>query len=80
MKRNYDYAYLRGFIQEHFGSNKNFAKFLGIGTTALYDRLANRTPFTQDEIDKVAHDSTGSILNGSEINRLFFTQKIRKSV
>lgn len=80
MKRDYDYAYLRGFIQEHFGSNAKFALFLGIGPTALYDRLANRTPFTQDEIDKVAHEATGSVLDGSEVNRLFFTRKIRKSV
>lgn len=80
LKRDYDYSYLRGFIQEHFGTNQKFAEFLGIGTTALYDRLANRSPFTQDEIDKVAHEATGRVLDGSDINRLFFERKIRKSV
>lgn len=76
----FDYSYLRGFIREHFGSNSEFAQFLGIGTTALYDRLANKTPFTQKEIDKVARTATGKELSPNEINMLFFTHKIRKTV
>lgn len=76
----FDYSYLRGFIREHFGSNTEFAQFLGIGTTALYDRLANKTPFTQKEIDKVARTATGKELSPNEINMLFFTHKILKSV
>lgn len=76
----YDYSYLRGFILEHFGNNANFARFLGIGTTALYARLASKTPFTQAEIDMVARSAAGRLLTPNEINRLFFTHKIRKSV
>jgi len=76
----FDYSYLRGFIREHFGSNQKFAQFLGIGSTALYDRLANKTPFTQKEIDLVVRKATGKELSPSEINLLFFTHKIRKTV
>lgn len=75
METNFDYAYLRGFIKEHFGSNAKFAKFLGIGTTALYARLANKTPFTQSEINKVARAHMYGKLSPHEINRLFFYEK-----
>ncbi len=80
MAAEFDYSYLRGFIREHFGSNQKFAQFLGIGSTALYDRLANKTPFTQKEIDLVVRKATGKELSPSEINLLFFTHKIRKTV
>lgn len=80
LSAEFDYSYLRGFIREHFGSNTKFAQFLGIGTTALYDRLANKTPFTQKEIDKVVRTATGKELSPNEINMLFFTHKIRKTV
>lgn len=57
----YDYRFLRGFIKENFGSNDKYAKFLGIGTTALYERLACNIPFRQTEIDATAKygDLTG---------------------
>ena len=73
----YDYAYLRGFIKERFGSNKKFADFIGIGVTALYDRLSGKTAFKQDEIDAVVRDYE---LSGDEIRRIFFTRKARKTV
>lgn len=73
----YDYAYLRGFIKEQFGSNQNFADFIGIGITALYDRLSGKTAFKQDEIDAVVREYE---LTGDEIMRIFFTRKIRKTV
>ena len=53
MPVKFNYASLKGFIKEHFGTNRRFAKFLTISETALYDRLANRTPFTQTEMDRV---------------------------
>lgn len=68
----FNYAYLRGFIKEHFGSNENFAKFLGIGSTALYERLSNKVPFTQYEIVKVARESKQTPLSLEEVNLLFF--------
>lgn len=80
MVQEFNYAYLRGFIKEHFGNNHNFATFLGIGDTALYDRLAGRVPFTQVEINKVALEATNKRLSAYEIDLLFFTSKIRKTV
>lgn len=80
IQNEFNYAYLRGFIAEYFGSNYNFSKFLGIGTTALYDRLKNRVPFTQREIDKVANYAIERRLTADEVSALFFTHKIRKTV
>nr|DAM27457.1 MAG TPA: Protein of unknown function (DUF739) [Caudoviricetes sp.] len=73
----YNYAYLRGFIREHFKTNQNFANFLGIGGTALYDRLSSKVPFKQTEIDKVGKKYN---LSGEEVCRLFFNSNIRKTV
>lgn len=72
----FDYSYLRGFIRENFGSNRRYSRFLGISETALYDRLANKTPFTQVEINKTMGVSSQHV----DINLLFFNQKIRKTV
>lgn len=79
-KVEFDYSYLRGFIQEHFKTIQKFSDFLGIGSTAVYDRLSNRVPFSQAEIDKVGREATGRKLSADEINLLFFTHKIRKTV
>lgn len=79
-KVEFDYTYLRGFIKEHFHSVTNFADFLGIGVTALYDRLRNKVPFSQAEIDKVGKEATGRELSADEVSHLFFTHKIRKTV
>lgn len=43
-------------IKENYGSINKFAKFLGIGSTQIYEFLANRVLFTQKEIDKVANE------------------------
>jgi hypothetical protein len=69
----FNYAKLRGFIAEHFVTHSNFAKFLGIGTTALSERMQNKVPFTQREIAKVAREATGKKLSAKEIETLFFT-------
>ena len=37
----FDYTNLRAFIKEHFHNLKEFAHFLGIGTTQLGQRLRN---------------------------------------
>lgn len=77
MAERYDYRALRGVIKENFGSNDKYAKFLNIGTTALYERLACNIPFRQTEIDatvKYGH------LSGDDVMRLFFTKEIRKTV
>lgn len=69
----FDYAYLRGFIKENFGSNKKYADFLGLSLTSLYDRLANKVPFTQREIN-----ATMKLNPHENVNLLFFKEKIRK--
>ncbi|MBE6079406.1 MAG: DUF739 family protein [Veillonella sp.] len=74
MDEKFDYSYLRGFIKEHYGSNLEFARFLGIGTTALYERLANKVPFTQTEIHKVATESLARKLTPTEVDLIFFKQ------
>lgn len=69
---NFDYSYLRGFIKQNFKTNEEYAKFLGIGTTALYERLKNNVPFSQDEIYKTIYQSKKERLKDSEIELLFF--------
>ena len=70
----FDYSKLRGFIAEYFVTRKNFANFLGIGTTALSERMRNKVSFTQREIAKVANEATKEKLSAEEIYALFFTQ------
>lgn len=66
---SFDYSYLRGFIREKYKNNKAFAEALGIGQTSLYDRLNNKVPFTQREINTVVQKHN---LGSDEIKRLFF--------
>ena len=72
MQEQFNYSYLRGFIKEHYKSNERFAKFIGIGTNALYERLANKVPFTQREIYKVANEDLDRKLTSDEVELLFF--------
>lgn len=76
----FNYDYLRVFIKENYGTINKFADFLEIGTTQMYERLGNRVPFTQREIDKVANESKSGPLAPDEIYRLFFTKSTRKTV
>lgn len=75
----FDYTNLRAFIKEHFHNLKGFAQFLGIGTTQLGQRLANKVPFTQKEIDRVANNMECGKLDMNKIDALFFQKKQRKS-
>lgn len=68
----FDYSYLRGFIKEHYGNNAKFADFLGIGTTALYDKLANKSSFSQKEIYKTIQKHG---LSEHQSDLLFFKTK-----
>jgi hypothetical protein len=73
MNEKFNYSKLRGFIVEHFGTQGAFAKFLGIGTTALVRRMGNKVCFTQREIDKVANEAIDRKLSAEEVTDLFFT-------
>lgn len=69
----YDYSKLLGKIKEKFGTQKNFAKALGIGVTALNQRLNNKLQWTQDEMKKTL------ILFNEPLNLIkeyFFTKKV----
>lgn len=77
MAEQYDYSSLRGFIREKFNTNEKYAKFLGIGTDALYKRLSGKVPFRQTELDATAKYGN---LTGDDLMKLFFTKKIRKPV
>lgn len=72
MQERFNYSYLRGFIKEHFKSNERFAEFIGIGINALYERLANKVPFTQREIYKVINKALDRKLTADEVELLFF--------
>lgn len=71
----FDYTNLREFIKNNFRTLKGFALFLGIGTTQLGQRLSNKVPFTQKEIDKVANDMPCGKLDMKTIDSLFFKNK-----
>jgi hypothetical protein len=71
-KRVYNYNKLRGLIRENFGTLRNFADCLGIGTTTLNSRLNSETYFNQAEIEKAARVLN---LTKSEVNQVFFTRK-----
>lgn len=71
----FDYTNLREFIKSNFHTLKGFALFLGIGTTQLGQRLSNKVPFTQKEIDKVANGMPSGKLDMETIDSLFFKKK-----
>lgn len=74
---NYNYNKIRGKIIEEFGSNADFAKAMEISTTTLSNKLNNKVPWTQIDIEK-AIKILG--INSKEINQYFFTPKIQKTV
>lgn len=71
-KRIYNYNKLRGLIRENFGTLRNFADYLGIGSTTLNSRLNSETYFDQEEIEKTAKVFN---LTKTEVNKVFFTAK-----
>lgn len=69
----YDYSKLLGKIKEKYGTQKEFAKALGVGNTSLNQRLNNHLEWTQDEMKK-----TMILFNEplNKINEYFFTKKV----
>ena len=68
----FDYSELRGLIRSKFGTQKNYAKAIGISITSLQERLSNKVPFRQTEIVR-----TKQLLNLSveRLAEIFFTVK-----
>lgn len=72
----FNYNKLRGLIKEKVGTQARFAELIGISGTALYDRLANRTPFSQTEMFKSIEVLDVPI---EMLDEIFFTCEIRKT-
>lgn len=66
---NYDYSKLKGMIKEKFGNLSDYAKYIGISATSLNERLNNRLPFKQDEMEK---SIIGFSVKPDMIDDLFF--------
>ncbi len=75
-KEIFDYDKLRGRIKECLGTEREFAKQLGITPQALCNRLNNKTDFTPTEMLM-----SKNILNfdSKSIGTYFFTQKVQKN-
>ena len=71
----FDYSKLRGRITEKFGTQKAFAKELGIDKGTLTSKLVGHTNFTQKEIMKSI-----SILeiDPSQLTLYFFKPRVEK--
>ena len=76
----FDYTNLREFIKINFRTLKGFAVFLGLGTTQLGQRLSNKVPFTQKEIDKVANGMPAGKLDMETIDSLFLGRNNGKPI
>ena len=70
----FDYRKLRGQIMEHFGTQREFAKALGVSSRTLSLKLNSRIPFNQDEIAKAIR-----LLQAEphDIKTYFFTKAVQ---
>lgn len=68
----FNYNKLKGKIKEVYGTQQEFAKALGIGTTTLNSRLKNETFFNQSEIEKSRE--LLNLKNEKDIIDIFFTE------
>lgn len=71
----FDYLKLRKLIKGKYGTQKEFAKKLGIGRVSLNQRLNNISEFTQDEM----FDACELLdIKAEEIPIYFFNIKVQK--
>lgn len=70
----YDYSLLDGRIVQMFGTQRNFAKAMGLSERSLSLKRSGIRPWTQPQIDKACN-----ILNiaDNEIHSYFFTMKVQ---
>ena len=74
--RQYDYRKLSGRIKEMCGTQEAFADQMGMNRATLSQKLNNKTPFTQPEIDKAC----GILrIEAKEIPVYFFTPDVVKT-
>lgn len=70
----FEYAKVKGKIKEKFGTQADFASAMGLSATTISDKLNNKSPWTQKEIDSAC------VLLGIEpvdIPTYFFTTKVK---
>lgn len=72
----FDYSKLAGRIREKFGTQKAFAKKLGISEGSLSLKMTNYTYFSQAEIRKAMQLLE---LDPGMITDYFFTPKVKKT-
>ncbi len=70
----FDYSKLRGRIVEKFGTQREFARALGVSARTLSLKMNNRIPFGQDEIDKII---TLLGRGPQDIKAYFFTKSVQ---
>lgn len=66
----FDYSKLRGLLRENSVTMADYAGIIGISSTSLYERLANKKAFTQTEIDLTKQKFN---LNAEQVDLIFFT-------
>ena len=72
----FDYSKLAGRIREKFGTQKAFAKKLGISEGSLSLKMTNYHYFSQAEIRRAVQLLE---LDPGVVTEYFFTQKVKKS-
>ncbi len=71
----YNFQRLKGRIKEYYGNQDLFANELKISTTALNNKLNNKTKFSYDEV-QIMIDKLH--ISPNDINSIFFTKNVRK--
>lgn len=72
---SFDYSKLKGKIIEIYGTQREFARALGISERTLSLKLNGKIFWGQDEISKTL-DLFG--INKKEVCKYFFTNKVQK--
>jgi len=72
----FDYSKLAGRIREKFGTQKAFAKKLGISEGSLSLKMTNYHYFSQAEIRRAVQLLE---LDPGVVTEYFFTQRVKKS-
>ena len=73
----FDFTYLLAFVRQEkeLVTIKNLAKFLGISTTCLNNKIMNKTNFNAEEIGKMKKHFN---LTNDQIALFFFHEKLEK--
>lgn len=74
----FDYSKLLGRVIEKLGSQAKLAEYLGMGESALSNRMNNKVHFSPDEIWEIC-DPACLDIPGEEIHVYFFTPKVLNS-